>query len=43
LDVLRYFSIASLILGVDRLEVLNSAMLEAQLRAAGKCRKVLFE
>ena len=33
----------SLISGVDRLEVINSSMLEAQRRAAGKPTKVLFE
>ena len=33
----RHYSIASLISGVDRLEIINSATLEAQRRAAGKC------
>ena len=39
----RHFTIASLISGVDRLEVINSTVLQALLRAAVKRSKVLFE
>ena len=35
----RHFSIASLIPGVDRLEVINSAVTQALLRAAGKTQE----
>ena len=38
-----HFSISSLISGLDRLEVINSAVLQALLRAARKRSKVLFE
>ena len=39
-DTISLVSIASLISGVERLEVINSAVPQALLRAAGKCRKV---